>query len=245
MNDVWKFLVPFIISLTSAIPIMYLKLIHFREKDRLFLTKLNQAKLNLSNSIGIYIVLLLMLYIIPALSFLFMDGLSLMTKFGNENNYLLFLTCSFLIFFIFLSLTLFATKKWNSKKKLIMILTFITIISSLFFYCPAFASTLLYLRIYSAWTFIIVVPLTGTIFLMYVVNQTTEKKEILYLSKIVSEEYIKDLDLIHSHMVDDSRALLYDRYRSKEYVFYICDYSAKVYLEFLKVKSEDEDEDEN
>ncbi|MGE0981631.1 hypothetical protein B1R38_24780 [Bacillus cereus] len=54
MNDVWKFLVPFIISLFSAIPIMYLKLIHFRERDRLFLTKLNQAKLNLSNSIGIY-----------------------------------------------------------------------------------------------------------------------------------------------------------------------------------------------
>ncbi|MEH7243677.1 hypothetical protein V7131_21460, partial [Bacillus sp. JJ269] len=97
MNDVWKFLVPFIISLFSAIPIMYLKLIHFRERDRLFLTKLNQAKLNLSNSIGIYIVLLIMLYIIPASSFLFMDGLSLMTKFENQNNFLLFLTCSLLI----------------------------------------------------------------------------------------------------------------------------------------------------
>ncbi|MFB6649635.1 hypothetical protein [Bacillus toyonensis] len=242
MNDVWKFLVPFIISLFSAIPIMYLKLIHFRVRDRLFLTKLNQAKLNLSNSIGIYIVLLIMLYIIPASSFLFMDGLSLMTKFGNKNNFLLLLTCSLLICSIFLSLTLFVTKKWNSHKKLIMILAFITIISSLFFYCPVFASTVLYLRIYSAWAFIIVIPIALTAFLMYVVNQTTEKKEILYLSRIVSEEYIKDLDLIHSHMVDDSRALLYDRYRSKEYVFYICDYSAKVYLEFLEVKSENDDD---
>ncbi|MEH7241254.1 hypothetical protein V7131_08665, partial [Bacillus sp. JJ269] len=107
---------------------------------------------------------------------------------------------------------------------------------------PVFASTVLYLRIYSAWAFIIVIPIALTGFLMYVVNQTTEKKEILYLSRIVSEEYIKDLDLIHSHMVDDSRALLYDRYRSKEYVFYICDYSAKVYLEFLEIKSEDDDD---
>ncbi|MEQ5975432.1 hypothetical protein U2I57_05435 [Bacillus cereus] len=242
MNDIWKFLVPFIISLFSAIPIMYLKLIHFRERDRLFLTKLNQAKLNLSNSIGIYIVLLIMLYIIPASSFLFMDGLSLMTKFENQNNFLLFLTCSLLICSIFLSLTLFVTKKWNSHKKLIMILAFITIISSLFFYCPVFASTVLYLRTYSAWAFIIVIPIALTGFLMYIVNQTTEKKEILYLSRIVSEEYIKDLDLIHSHMVDESRALLYDRYRSKEYVFYICDYSAKVYLEFLEIKSEDDDD---
>lgn len=191
MNDVWKFLVPFIISLFSAIPIMYLKLIHFRVRDRLFLTKLNQAKLNLSNSIGIYIVLLIMLYIIPASSFLFMDGLSLMTKFGNKNNFLLFLTCSLLICSIFLSLTLFVTKKWNSHKKLIMILAFITIISSLFFYCPVFASTVLYLRIYSAWAFIIVIPIALTAFLMYVVNQTTEKRKFYIYQGLFLKNILK------------------------------------------------------
>ncbi|PFV36457.1 hypothetical protein COL00_30625 [Bacillus cereus] len=95
-----------------------------------------------------------------------------------------------------------------------------------------------------AWSFlpvIIIFPLLVTFLATHVFYKTTPKKDNKVLCRIVTEDYIKELDLIHSYMLNDGRALLYDKYRSKDKVFYVCDYSSKVYLEFIKEQPDEDD----
>ncbi|AIK38191.1 putative membrane protein [Bacillus pseudomycoides] len=238
--DILKALIPTIVSILIAVPIMFLKFVHIEERELLFETKINQAKLNFNNNIIKYILLLLAFFLVPTTAFHSIDGLDLIKKYGTKNAFELVIYISLLIFFISLVVTSMVTEKWYHKTKLVRSLALVTLFSSLTFYCPI-ASSAIHNKTINALPVLIALPLFVTLIVLYVSYKTTPKKDNKPLCKIVTEDYIKELDLVHSHMLNDGRAVLYDKYRSKDEVFYVCDYSSKVYLEFISIQPEVEE----
>ncbi|MEH7749641.1 hypothetical protein V7457_00245 [Bacillus toyonensis] len=241
MLDILKITITALAPIVFAIPIMFLKFIHLEESDLLFETKINQVKLNFSNNIIKYILLSLALFLGPAFAFHFIDGLALIKEYGNSGAFKTFLSIGLLVFYISLITTTLIVEKWSHKTKLVKFFASTTIVSCLTFYCPL-ASSAIYDKNLGALPVLIAIPLLVILIIGYVSYTITPKIDNKPLCRIVSEDYIKELDLVHSHMLNDGRTVLYDKYRSKKEVFYVCDYSSKVYLELLPPKTKTEED---
>ncbi|MGN7193786.1 hypothetical protein ACTHS9_06490 [Bacillus mycoides] len=243
MSDTIKSII-LLIPVLTAIPIMLLKFIHRTEVEQLFETKTDQLKLNFNNNIIKFTLLVTIFFLFPTTAFYSANGLDIIKIDGNEeevqNSIANIITIDVLIFYLFLTTTLIFLIKWSHKTTMLKLLTGLTLFSSLIFYCPG-ASMIIQNKSWSLVPIIIVFPILVTFLVTQVSYKTTPKNNHTALCKIVTEEYIKELDLIHSHMLNDGRALLYDKYRSKDKVFYVCDYSSKVYLEFIKEQPDEDD----
>ncbi|MCD2332896.1 hypothetical protein [Bacillus cereus] len=243
MPDIIKIILTALVPVVFATPIMFLKFIHLDEVDLRFETKINQAKLNFNNNIIKYILLLLSLFLAPAIGFHVLDGLALLKDHLSKDTFQSILYLGLLVFLLSLIATSLIIEKYSHKTKLVKTFTSITLISCLTFYCPLVSSAITNKNI-STLPVLIALPLLVNLIIIYAAYKITPKKDNMPLSRIVSEDYIKELDLVHSHMLNDGRSVLYDKYRNKKTVFYICDYSSKVYLELIPVQNTKEEENE-
>ncbi len=55
--------------------------------------------------------------------------------------------------------------------------------------------------------------------------------------EIISKEEIEKLQLIHNFIIDDKRSVFHERYKEEDEIFYVCDFSSKVYLKYSKMKT--------
>ncbi|SCM88452.1 hypothetical protein [Bacillus mycoides] len=243
MPDIIKIILTALIPIVFAIPIMFLKFIHLEEVDLRFETKINQAKLNFNNNIIKYILLLLALFLAPAIGFHAIDGLTLLKKHLSKDTFQTILYMGLLVFLLSIIVTSLVIEKYSHNTKLVKTFISVILISCLTFYCPLVSSAINDKSI-STLPVLIALPLLVNLIIIYATYKMTPQKDNMPLSRIVSEDYIKELDLVHSHMLNDGRSVLYDRYRNKKAVFYICDYSAKVYLELIPVQNTKEEEKE-
>lgn len=69
---------------------------------------------------------------------------------------------------------------------------------------------------------------------------------IKYRIKPISEDKLKIEKLIHGHIIDEKRTICFPKDSTDKDIFYLCDFSAEIYLKYEKEKEhEDEDEDED
>jgi len=242
LPDIIKIILTALIPIVLAIPIMFLKFIHLEEIDSRFETKINQAKLNFNNNIVKYILLLLALFLAPAIGFHVIGGLDLLKKHLNKDSLQAILYTGLLVCLLSIIVTSLVIEKYSHNTKLVKTFISVILISCLTFYCPLVSSTINNKNV-SALPVLISLPLIVNLIILYAAYKITPQKDNMPLSRIVSEDYIKELDLVHSHMLNDGRSVLYDKYRSKKEVFYICDYSSKVYLELTPAQDAKEDEE--
>ncbi|MDA2120071.1 hypothetical protein PDM82_03595 [Bacillus cereus] len=244
MPDIIKIILTASLPVVFTIPIMFLKFIHLEEIDLRFETKINQAKLNFNNNIIKYILLLFALFLAPAIGFHAINGLDFFKNYLGKETLQAILYTGLLVFLLSIVTTSLVIEKYSHKTKLVKTFISVILISCLIFYCPLVSSAINHKSI-SALPVLISLPLLVNLIIFYAAYKITPKKDNMPLSRIVSEDYIKELDLVHSHMLNDGRSVLYDKYRSHKEVFYICDYSSKVYLELTPVQDATEDEEEN
>ncbi|MBJ8006245.1 hypothetical protein [Bacillus cereus] len=236
MLDIIKIIsasLPFLILILITI----FKFVHRTEIEQLFETKMDQLKLNFNNNIIHFTFLVTIFFLSPTIVFYLTGGLNIIKMDGNKEKAQNFIAniiaIDVLLFHLFLITTLIFLEKWPHKTIILKSFTKLTLLSSSIFYGLG-TSMIIQYKVWSILPIVIMFPLLITFLATYVFYKTTPKENNEVLCKIVTEEYIKELELIHSHMLNDGRALLYDKYRSKDKVFYICDYSSKVYLEFIK-----------
>ncbi|EJQ61745.1 hypothetical protein EXW39_06690 [Bacillus mycoides] len=89
-------------------------------------------------------------------------------------------------------------------------------------------------------TFILIaifLPLFMSFFYKYLNQQLRDRHQTQYLVESLSEEKIKELQLIHNFIIDDKRSVLHEKYKEENGTFYVCDFSSKVYLKYSKMKT--------
>ncbi|EOP21321.1 MULTISPECIES: hypothetical protein [Bacillus] len=89
-------------------------------------------------------------------------------------------------------------------------------------------------------TFVLIaifIPLFMSFFYQYLNQQLRDRHQTQYLVESLSEEKIKELQLIHNFIIDDKRSVFHEKYKEEEGPFYVCDFSSKVYLKYSKMKS--------
>ncbi|MED1056912.1 hypothetical protein [Bacillus mycoides] len=243
MSDIMKF-ITVLVPLLTLILMAFFKFIHRTEVEHLFETKIDQLKLNFSNNVIQFTILVTVFFLAPTIAFYLTGGLDIIKIDGNKeevhNLIANIIDLDILLFYLFLITTLIFLMKWSHKTTILKSLTILTLLSSSIFYGLG-TSMIIQNKAWSFLPVIIIFPLLVTFLATHVFYKTTPKKTNQVLCRIVTEEYIKELDLIHSYMLNDGRALLYDKYRSKDKVFYVCDYSSKVYLEFIKEQPDEDD----
>ncbi|MEK4571146.1 hypothetical protein NSS74_01185 [Bacillus sp. FSL E2-8868] len=83
----------------------------------------------------------------------------------------------------------------------------------------------------------IFIPLFMSFFYKYLNQQLRDRHQTQYLVESLSEEKIKELQLIHNFIIDDKRSVFHEKYKEEDDTFYICDFSSKVYLKYSKMKT--------
>ncbi|MGH0924170.1 hypothetical protein [Bacillus pacificus] len=81
------------------------------------------------------------------------------------------------------------------------------------------------------------IPLFMSFFYKYLNQQLRDRHQTQYLVESLSEEKIKELQLIHNFIIDDKRSVFHEKYKEEEGPFYVCDFSSKVYLKYSKIKT--------
>ncbi|PFC83545.1 hypothetical protein CN276_09310, partial [Bacillus cereus] len=80
---------------------------------------------------------------------------------------------------------------------------------------------------------------TFPVILMYFYTVTLTKitKEFptSYLINLVNEDIFRSEKIIHGYMLDEKRTVCFLEKQSQEEVFYVCDFSAKVYQKYTLI----------
>ncbi|MCX2829441.1 hypothetical protein ORL93_27795 [Bacillus sp. DHT2] len=209
-----------------------------KEIDKLYLNKATQVKLNFWNVV-LSTLLGAFLYLFAAVFFNFGVYDNLNKTWSNSEKVwyiggtvIISLILLFVLYLLFL-FSLHKNKKFNIVFK---VLIFLQIASSVISF-----SHLITNQIFRKWNYEMI-PSIVLLILIFACIQTTmnnltrNKKPSQYIINIVDEEKLESL--IHGYALDEKRTVCFVEGIKPDEVFYVCDFSSKVFVKHTK-KSEE------
>ncbi|PGC23617.1 hypothetical protein COM23_14335 [Bacillus wiedmannii] len=202
----------------------------------LFINKEERKKLAIIDSLIVGIISGFSIYVLPGYLFYSVFDINFIKHFNSFIVIIFFI--SFFVF-IFLSQKITAligkTVENNQKsKKKLRNLSLGILISSLSWYYLIFA----FILNTSTWLEIVFIsifaPSILTSLILIPLNKIRPSKTKFSI-RILKEDELSNLILIHNNTIDEKRVLCVSQEFSREELFYVCDFSSKVYLEYKKV----------
>ncbi|PEF25373.1 hypothetical protein [Bacillus pseudomycoides] len=159
-----------------------------------------------------------------------------------------FIVWSIILFLISLLIVVLSpsiAKKFKKFTRVIVLLIMFNMILGLIVYCFVF-NQITYIGInLNNLSIVVLLPLILVSLYSFIFSKiNAQKSPIKYLIKLVSEDKIKIEKLIHGHMIDEKRTVCFPKASTDKDIFYLCDFSAKIYLKYEKEK-ENENEHEH
>ncbi|HDR7714972.1 hypothetical protein VSY18_22770 [Bacillus albus] len=209
-----------------------------KEIDKLYLNKATQVKLNFWNVI-LSTLLGAILYLFAAVFFNFGVYDNLNKTWSNSEKVWYIggtLIISVILLVVLYFLFLFSLHKNKKFNIILKVLISLQIISSVIIF-----SYLITIQIFRKWNYEMI-PSIVLLILIFACIQTTmnnltrNKKPSQYIITIVAEEKLETL--IHGYTLDEKRTVCFAEGIKPDEVFYVCDFSSKVFLKHTK-KSEE------
>ncbi|PFZ72313.1 hypothetical protein COL82_26860 [Bacillus toyonensis] len=211
------------------------------EFDQLFKDKATRKQINTFTFCQDILIITMSIFIVPASYFkFFMPNLITNYAFILEPLYKLSFILFSLLFLILLPVSLlpkFKLHKTNWFKRAIKWISIIHMLSFMFSYWCFFHVNIPQSNKYNFILIAIVIPLFMSFFYLYLSKQFNKTSQPQYLMEIISEEELEKLQLIHTFIIDDKRSVFHEKYKENQEIFYVCDFSSKVYLKYSKLKS--------
>ncbi|PRT07950.1 hypothetical protein C6356_06050 [Bacillus wiedmannii] len=211
------------------------------EFDQLFKDKATRKQINTFTFCQDILIITMSIFIVPASYFkFFMPNLITNYAFILEPLYKLSFILFSLLFLILLPVSLlpkFKLHKTNWFKRAIKWISIIHMLSFMFSYWCFFHVNIPQSNKYNFILIAIVIPLFMSFFYLYLSKQFNKTSQPQYLMEIISEEKLEKLQLIHTFIIDDKRSVFHEKYKENQEIFYVCDFSSKVYLKYSKMKS--------
>ncbi|MGG0293587.1 hypothetical protein ABEY30_18070 [Bacillus pacificus] len=207
------------------------------EFDMLFINKEQQKKIKLIDLSVLTIVATLSIYIIPGL-FIYKVYSDFLLK--HHITFSIIAGVSLLIFIdkIYqLSRTSLDVDSTQEAKKRIKKLSIYMFLSSLGWYYI----TIIFCIENAAWLetslFGVLAPLCISAYVIYPLKtiQWLERKK--YSVRILKQDEIDSIQLIHNYTIDEKRILCTAKDSRESDIFYVCDFSSEIYLEYKDVSS--------
>ncbi|PFV84998.1 hypothetical protein COL05_04650 [Bacillus sp. AFS059628] len=226
------------VALLSGIPFIIQKFVQLyttSQLDMLFNSKEQKNRLKITELISVLCIFILLIYLVP--------GLLINAAFSDYIHKHGFIFS--IIALIAISISAFATAKLfkitehgdksNEIKKEIRKQALYFLLSSIFWYY-----TLLTIAIDRAiWYEIIGLGLAFPIFIsglfIYHLIRVQELDNKKYSIRILTQDEIIKLNLIHNYVIDEKKTLCTLANTPEDKLFYICDFSSKVYLEYKEL----------
>ncbi|AQY41148.1 hypothetical protein P4V72_00080 [Bacillus thuringiensis] len=211
-----------------------------KEFDQLFKDKSTRKQINIFTYCQDILTFAISIFIIPACYVkFFMPNLIPNYTFILEPLYNLSFLLFFWLFFILLPMALLPQVKLNKASwfnRIIRLIAMIHMFSFMFSYWCFFHVNIPQSNKYNFILIAIVIPLFMSFFYLYLSRRFNKTSQPQYLMEIISEEEIAKLQLIHNFIIDDKRSVFHERYKEEDEIFYVCDFSSKVYLKYSKMK---------
>ncbi|PED61769.1 hypothetical protein [Bacillus toyonensis] len=232
------------VTLTYFIATRLIQVLVTDEINKLFLSKVQQVNLKIWNFLtaAIYFTIL---FAGSGLAFNYSFNKVDFAESGFFHNLLVW---SFILFFISLLIVLLSpsiVKKFKKFTRIIILLIMFNMILGLVIYCFVF-NQITYIEVnLNNLSIVVLLPLVLVSLYSFIFSKiNAQKLPIKYRIKPVSEDKIKIEKLIHGHIIDEKRTICFPKDSTDKDIFYLCDFSAEIYLKYEKEK-EKEKENEN
>ncbi|ANV70803.1 MULTISPECIES: hypothetical protein [Bacillus cereus group] len=231
-------LVTCIASLLYFLGNKFIKIKSLTHIDKLFLDKSTNKSLQVWQFI-IAVVYALFVYNLLAHTF----GSNFPNSFDYDNSNSLHKTYFwsawlFIISLISLIVSRFLIKKFkhhNSFVRIVCILILLNLITSVIFYFFFYYEFVLKSINLSSILIINTFPVILMYFYTITLTKITKEFPTSYLINLVSEDIFRSEKIIHGYMLDEKRTVCFLEKQSQEEVFYVCDFSAKVYQKYTLI----------
>ncbi|PHC10802.1 hypothetical protein COE99_05205 [Bacillus toyonensis] len=230
------------VTLTYFIATRLIQVLVTDEINKLFLSKVQQVNLKIWNFLTA-VIYFTILFAGSGLAFNYSFNKVDFAESGFFHNLLVW---SFILFFISLLIVLLSpsiVKKFKKFTRIIILLIMFNMILGLVIYCFVF-NQITYIEVnLNNLSIVVLLPLVLVSLYSFIFSKiNAQKLPIKYRIKPVSEDKIKIEKLIHGHIIDEKRTICFPKDSTDKDIFYLCDFSAEIYLKYEKEK-ENENED--
>lgn len=226
------------IALLSGIPFItqkFVQLYSTNQLDMLFIGKEQKKKLEIMELFSVIFISTLSVYLVP--------GLFIYIAFFDYiyNHAIIFGSIALIALLIsaFTSTKLFRITKNVDKseevKKDIRKQALYFLLSSIFWYYILLAIAIDKGIWYEILGLGIAFPLFISGIFVYNINRVQALDNKKYSIRILTQDEIIKLNLIHNYVIDDKKTLCTLANTPEDKIFYVCDFSSKVYLEYKEV----------
>ncbi|PEI78326.1 hypothetical protein [Bacillus wiedmannii] len=232
-------IVPAILAVISGIYFMIQRVIKLSatdELDILFINKEERKKLAIIDSLIVGITSGFSIYVLPGYLFYSLVDIGFIKYFGLFIGIICFIS---MIIFFFISHKITnligqpVENTQESRKKLRNLSLGICLSSLSWYYIILFFTLST-----SNWPEIVfvsfIVPCILTSFILIPMNKIRPRKKEFSI-RILKENELSNLTLIHDYTIDEKRIFCINQEFPRDELFYVCDFSSKVYLEYKKV----------
>ncbi|PGR69443.1 MULTISPECIES: hypothetical protein [Bacillus cereus group] len=232
------------ITLTYFIATRLIQVLVTDEINKLFLSKVQQVNLKIWHFLTA-VIYFTILFAGSGLAFNYSFNEVDFAKSGFFHNLLFW---SFILFFISLLIVLLSpaiVKKFKKFTRIIILLIMFNMILGLVIYCFVF-NQITYIKVdLNNLSIVVLLPLILVSLYSFIFSKiNSQKLPIKYRIKPISEDKLKIEKLIHGHIIDEKRTICFPKDSTDKDIFYLCDFSAEIYLKYEK-EEEHEDEDED
>ncbi|MBJ8026606.1 hypothetical protein [Bacillus cereus group sp. N21] len=231
-----------LLTLISFIFQRFIQLISTDEISKLFLDKAKQANLKLWHFL-IGVVYSMFVFVLIGSTFNYLFNKVDITKDEFPRSVLIWSTGFFLISLLIIALMPLLINKLE-KSKIITIMT-CNGIFGLIVYSFAF-NKMTYVKFdLTNLTLLLLLPIILTTLYFFIISKiNANKPKDEYLISSVSEGKIKLENLRHGFVIDEKRTVYFPKDSTDKDIFYLCDFTSKIYLKYQKIQGS-KNEDEN
>ncbi|PEN67170.1 hypothetical protein [Bacillus toyonensis] len=208
------------------------------EIDRLFLDKETIERINFGNFV-IAFLSLICLYVTMALYFYYLCYDHLLhehKELGKQIlswSTLIFLISIICLSIIFMLLRILKKLKWTTN--IMKYLLFMSMLSGLFVYVFLFSELVFHTYNLENLIIGIVITVVPCFYYTLVMFKVNNRPTSHYSFVVINEEDIKkEKKLIHGYAIDEKRTICFINDQPHDSLFYICDFSAGVYIKYKK-----------
>ncbi|PHB04902.1 hypothetical protein COE81_19715 [Bacillus wiedmannii] len=206
--------------------------------DKLFKDKTKIKQLNILTFWQEVFLIALSIFIIPASYFKFFMP-SLISDYSHiiEPIFNLSFVIFTFLFFILIPIAIIPIERLNNFIAFNQIIKFTVIIhmfSFMFSYWCFFHINISKSDLVDFILISIYIPIFISIFYKYLGGKFQKHNQTEFFVEILSEDELKELELVHDFILNDKKSILHEKYKSRDETFYLCDFSSKVYLKYSK-----------
>ncbi|PFY46360.1 hypothetical protein COL50_06075 [Bacillus toyonensis] len=233
------------VTLTYFIATRLIQVLVTDEINKLFLSKVQQVNLKIWNFLTA-VIYFTILFAGSGLAFNYSFNKVDFAESGFFHNLLVW---SFILFFISLLIVLLSpsiVKKFKKFTRIIILLIMFNMILGLVIYCFVF-NQITYIEVnLNNLSIVVLLPLVLVSLYSFIFSKiNAQKLPIKYRIKPVSEDKIKIEKLIHGHIIDEKRTICFPKDSTDKDIFYLCDFSAEIYLKYEKEKEKENENEDN